>query len=67
MAAEERSVHGVSQHNSAVSLEHVFLMILSWKTKQHSGREEEDEEDEADEECLLQPETVGLLGQAVKG
>lgn len=43
-------------------------MILFWKTKQHSGREEEEEEeDEADEECLLQPETVRLLGQAVKG
>lgn len=35
-------VRGVRPCNSAVSLEHVFLMILLWKTKQNSGTEEGD-------------------------
>lgn len=35
-------VRGVRPCNSAVSLEHVFLMILLWKTKQDSGTEEGD-------------------------
>lgn len=35
-------VRGVRPCNSAVSLEHVFLMILLWKTKQDFGREEGD-------------------------
>lgn len=35
-------VRGVRLCNSAVSLEHVFLMILLWKTKQDFGREEGD-------------------------
>lgn len=56
-------VHGVSQRNSAVSLEHVFLMILLWKTKLDSGTEEEDISKLMTwRMSSLQPETVMLLG-----